>query len=134
MNEIKMKPCPCGKQQAYKVCCFPYITGSLNALNAEALMRSRYSAFVLCEWDYLLKTHRGHELDQTLKSDLQSQQVEWIKLTIHETKKGLPKDKVGYVKFTAEYIDSSGRHGAMTEYSRFVKKRKIWLYDGVEEV
>ena len=61
----KPESCPCGRRDrrdapmAYSMCCGRYIedaTGATPAPDAEALMRSRYSAFVRERADYLLAT------------------------------------------------------------------------------
>ena len=57
-------PCPCGragtsgKPLAFAKCCGPYLDDFENspAPDAESLMRSRYSAFVLGRIDYLQST------------------------------------------------------------------------------
>jgi len=43
---LPVAACPCGSGTAYAACCEPMHQGA-PALTAEALMRSRYSAFVL---------------------------------------------------------------------------------------
>ena len=48
--------CPCGSGRAFELCCEPYLLGRLPAPTAEALMRSRYTAYALCSIDYLYKT------------------------------------------------------------------------------
>ena len=50
------QPCPCGGG-SYGRCCAPMHRGERQAPTAEQLMRSRYSAFVRGEVDYLLATH-----------------------------------------------------------------------------
>ena len=49
--------CPCRQtsddKRAYKDCCAPYIEQDQPAPTAEALMRSRYSAFAVENIDYL---------------------------------------------------------------------------------
>src|SRR5512139_1238531 len=52
------QPCPCGSGNAYERCCGRYHAGPahLRAPSPEALMRSRYSAYVLGLTDYLLAT------------------------------------------------------------------------------
>ena len=59
MTADALKPCPCGSTQTYAVCCGRWHTehatsGKLTAPAPEALMRSRYSAFVLDLRPYLL--------------------------------------------------------------------------------
>lgn len=54
-------PCPCCSGQRYRECCAPYHRGEAEPPHAEALMRSRYSAFALREVGYLWKTlHPEH--------------------------------------------------------------------------
>jgi SEC-C motif-containing protein len=54
--------CPCGRSDAkgrvfpFAQCCGPFLSGAQHAPDAEALMRSRYTAFVLQEAGYLLAT------------------------------------------------------------------------------
>ncbi|HEX5804075.1 MAG TPA: YchJ family metal-binding protein, partial [Azospira sp.] len=45
-------PCPCGSDQPYARCCGRWHAGE-PAPSAEALMRSRYAAYVLGLSDYL---------------------------------------------------------------------------------
>jgi SEC-C motif-containing protein len=42
-----MQTCPCGSQKPFSDCCEPYVSGAEAAPTAEALMRSRYSAYVV---------------------------------------------------------------------------------------
>ncbi|MDQ6967588.1 MAG: YchJ family metal-binding protein, partial [Mariprofundaceae bacterium] len=51
----KPKTCPCGSNKPFASCCRPIIAND-SASTAEQLMRSRYSAFVLGDAEYLLKT------------------------------------------------------------------------------
>ena len=58
-----MSACPCGhsidgKRWSYELCCGPLHRRQAHAPTAEALMRSRFSAFSLGHVDYLLATHR----------------------------------------------------------------------------
>jgi SEC-C motif domain protein len=56
-----MELCPCGTGLAYSECCEPIIKGQRPAGTAEALMRSRYSAYVKVETDYIFEsTHPKH--------------------------------------------------------------------------
>ena len=43
--------CPCGSGLDYGLCCGQYISGAKDAPTAEALMRSRYTAYVVHEID-----------------------------------------------------------------------------------
>jgi SEC-C motif domain protein len=48
--------CPCHSKRPYGDCCRPYHRGELEAPSAEALMRSRFSAFALGLGAYLVRT------------------------------------------------------------------------------
>ena len=63
-------PCPCGHPAAYAACCGRYHAGALHlsAPTAEALMRSRYSAFVLGLNDYLLATWHASTRPEKLRN------------------------------------------------------------------
>lgn len=75
-----MTECPCGSGKAYAQCCQRYHNGEA-APNAEALMRSRYAAFVLELEPYLLATwHADSRPDQL---DLQEPpKPKWIGLQV----------------------------------------------------
>lgn len=124
-----MNICPCGTGELYCNCCEPLHKGASRAINAEQLMRSRYSAFVTKNVDYLVKTHdkktRPKHLKQELLQSISS--IKWLRLEIHHTTKGLPNDKEGYVHFTAHYSEN-GRIGNMEELSHFTKRKGVWYY------
>ncbi|MHB0828541.1 MAG: YchJ family protein [Schaalia turicensis] len=48
-------PCTCGSGIAFRACCSPILDGE-PAPTAEALMRSRYSAFVLGNENHLFRS------------------------------------------------------------------------------
>ena len=58
MKTPDLRPCPCGLPAAYTACCGRWHAGPLHlqAPDAPALMRSRYTAYVLQRGDYLLDT------------------------------------------------------------------------------
>ena len=66
-----MSDCPCGSNRSYDECCAPLINGERQADTAEALMRSRYSAYVKQNIPYLGETlhpkHR-HVFDESFSS------------------------------------------------------------------
>ncbi len=113
--------CPCGSGNRYAECCAPLHRGERTAAKAEALMRSRYSAFVLKNDDYLLATwhpsSRPHDLD--LSRDV----TRWQRLQIIACDQGLEGDSVGYVEFAAFYDG-----GQLHERSRFLREEGRWFY------
>lgn len=80
--------CYCGSPKAFETCCGPLIGGERFAADAEALMRSRYSAYVVGAGAYLVATtvpqHRVAE-DAALISEHASQ-TRWLRLDVLETK------------------------------------------------
>ena len=123
-----MQICPCGSSN-YANCCEPFHNASQLAPTAEALMRSRYSAYVLQNADYLLATWFKNTRPKQL--DFSNDTVIWQKLEILHTKKGGAKDEKGRVEFNAFYVEKGETH-LMHEVSRFKKVAGRWFYvDGV---
>ena len=117
--------CPCGSQQKYAICCQPAHQG-IPAKTAEALMRSRYSAFVLGLQDYLLAS--WHSSTRPLKEDLHlNKKAKWLGLKIIETTKGQEGDVIGTVKFIARY-KINGKATRIEENSEFVFENGRWYY------
>lgn len=121
--------CPCGSGRGYDACCGGYHRGT-PAPTAEALMRSRYSAFVLGDEAYLLET--WHPSTRPARVGLDPR-LRWTGLSIQRIIDGTPFHTSGTVRFTAGF-ESGGRAGALTETSHFVSEAGRWLYvDGVVE-
>ncbi|MGC3998004.1 MAG: YchJ family metal-binding protein [Anaeromyxobacter sp.] len=121
------EPCPCGGAR-YVACCGPRHDGSRPAETAEALMRSRYSAFARCLPDYLLSTHDAPATAAERQAiEAAARSVTWLGLTVHRTEAGGPGDDQGVVEFTARSRDSRYRY-TLRERSRFRKVGGRWLY------
>ena len=121
--------CVCGSGLDYGQCCFPYHLGEQLPTTAEALMRSRFTAYALRNTDYILKTWAGGV--QPDKIDFSKDPITWQLLEIVATKKGGSKDTKGTVEFKAFY-EQDGDERVLHELSRFVKVNGRWLYvDGV---
>jgi SEC-C motif-containing protein len=112
--------CPCGSDLPYAQCCQPYHAGHA-AATPEALMRSRYSAYVLGLLDYLLVTWHP----STAPGDLELDAVKWLGL---EVKAASSAGDAGVVEFVARYRDSNGRAQRLHEVSRFVREEGRWRY------
>ena len=95
-----------------------------SAETAEALMRSRYVAFVLGDANYLLATWHPANRPRSLEFDVEQR---WLGLRIKRTEKGLPGDDEGIVEFVARY-KIQGRGYRLHEVSRFIRERGKWLY------
>jgi SEC-C motif-containing protein len=94
------KPCPCGSGRPYAECCEPYITGAKNPPTAEALMRSRYSAYAEHAVDYIIDTciKNGKDDIDYEQTRNWSEQSKWLGLKIISVEKGGPADTEGAVE------------------------------------
>jgi SEC-C motif-containing protein len=118
--------CPCLSGDTYGVCCGPLHRGERTAPTAEALMRSRYSAFAVGDAGYLLATWHPRTRPATL--ELRPEQV-WRRLDVLATRAGGPFDDAGEVQFAASFRDAApGERGRLHELSRFVRDGGAWLY------
>lgn len=96
---------------------------------AEALMRSRFSAYALDKTAYIVSTWAGAV--QPEKIDFSKEKIGWTRLEIIGTKKGGVKDSKGVVEFKAFFVQD-GEENLLHEASRFIKTNGRWLYlDGV---
>jgi len=124
-----MKQCPCGSGNLYTECCEKYIRGREKAPTAEALMRSRYSAYVEHEVDYIINTcvRRGEEeIDYKSTSDW-SKESKWLGLKIISREKGGINDTKGTVEFEAVY-ERDGYKEIHHETGKFKKEKDQWVY------
>jgi SEC-C motif-containing protein len=122
--------CPCGRLDAkqrsvaYADCCGRFVDhfNEVPAPDAEHLMRSRYSAFVLERADYLLATWHSSTRPASLDFDVGAK---WLGLEVREHK--VAGADTAEVEFVARYrVD--GRAVRMHERSRFVREDGRWLY------
>jgi len=122
--------CPCGSNKTYNECCEPFISGTSFPPTAEALMRSRYSAYVKQAYDYVYDSYHSNTKQHfTLDAiEEQSEHIQWLGLKISETSKGKESDQKGIVNFTASYKMDDGQTRYLTERSHFVKDNGRWYY------
>ncbi|MFZ2197282.1 MAG: YchJ family protein [Thermodesulfovibrionales bacterium] len=124
-----MDTCPCGSELSYVECCEPVIKGVIAAATAEQLMRSRYSAYVKSEIDYLLTSlHPDQRKDFDPKSTRSwAESARWEKLEIIEAKHGGAEDAEGEVEFIATFLqdDKLMKHH---ELASFRKEEGKWYF------
>ncbi|WP_246221704.1 YchJ family protein [Marichromatium bheemlicum] len=117
--------CPCGSARPLAACCGRYLSGRAHAATAAALMRSRYTAFVLGAEDYLRATwHPAHCPADLAPGDPPPR---WLGLRILATTAGGPDDDQGMVEFVARY-KVGGRAHRLHERSRFARLEGRWVY------
>jgi len=120
-----MPPCPCGHPDGYARCCGPLHAGAV-AATAEALMRSRYSAYVLGREDYLLATwYPSTRPDPPLLAAQHPAQA-WLGLDVRAHR--IIDDDHAIVEFVARYRLGGGPARRLQETSRFVREAQRWYY------
>ncbi len=115
--------CYCGATLSYQSCCEPLHKGS-PAPHAEALMRSRYSAFVLQLEPYLLSS--WHKSKRPKQLDLEeAPHCQWMGLVVKQHT--IIDAHHATVAFSAQYRINHQVH-VMHETSRFVQENGHWYY------
>ena len=120
-------PCPCGRLGAGRrplalaECCGPWLAGA-PAPDAERLMRSRYSAFVLGDESHLLAT--WHASTRPARAEAEPG-ARWLGLEVRDHR-AVDADHAE-VEFVARYR-LAGRGVRLHERSRFVREGGRWFY------
>jgi SEC-C motif-containing protein len=132
LRSVVTANCPCGSGMAYPACCGRYHRG-LPAPTAEALMRARYSAYVLYDNAFIAATWhaRTREAGMQAIGDEQGGQdghgtrdTRWLGL---EVRSFVPSGDTASVEFVARY-KQGGRAHRLHEISRFVREAGLWWY------
>lgn len=125
-----MSDCPCCSGKAYAECCEPFLLGVRQPSTAEALMRSRYTAYVRANLDYIYESSGPavrKEFDHA-STQRWAEQAEWHGLEILRVEAGGDQDECGVVEFVAHYTigESKCDHH---EVATFVRQRGIWKFE-----
>ena len=121
-------PCPCGPPADYDHCCGAlhqaFAEGrGLSAATPEALMRSRYAAFVMDLRDYLLAS--WHASTRPAAIEPPEPGLKWLGLEVKRA--ALQDADHGTVEFVAR-SKLAGRAWRLHETSRFVREDGAWFY------
>lgn len=129
-NEQKIK-CNCDSGVLYDNCCAIAHSNISLVKTAEQLMRSRYTAYVLANIDYLMQSHHSSTRPIREKQEIVdwTTSVDWIKLEVLNATHGLESDEKGTVEFKAYFKDKEGEQ-VLHENSKFVKENNHWVYLG----
>ncbi|MCB2181200.1 MAG: DUF89 family protein [Desulfobulbaceae bacterium] len=122
-----MKPntlCPCQSGKTFSSCCQPLLTNAENARSAESLMRSRYTAYVIKNTDYLLATWHSSSRPKSIN---RATIPDWQSLEIVQSSQGRRNDNTGIVEFKASAL-MEGRLVTLHEESHFIKENNKWFY------
>lgn len=131
--------CPCGSGKTYEECCKVFLDGAAWPSDPEQMVRARYSAYVVHNWQFLVDTHLPSEENPALTVDELEERagdIEWHGLNIvgsgvcgddEEEERGNP-----YVDFYAYYyLGNSMRQ--IGEHSYFTTRDdKLYYTYGVE--
>lgn len=124
-----MSLCPCGSGLSLADCCQPVLTDVRQAKTAEALMRARYTAYVLRELPFIMNTThpdgRGDSDEAAMRA--WSEQATWQGLEIVGTEAGQADDNKGKVEFKARYT-MGGVAQLHHELADFQKQDGQWYF------
>ena len=118
--------CPCCSKLKFTDCCGLYIEGGKTPPNAEALMRSRYTAYTLADMAYISKTMRGKPalgFNQDEARDW-AQNVTWVDL---EVIRADGEENKAFVEFIATLIEKK-KVKRIHEISEFECDQNVWIY------
>jgi SEC-C motif domain protein len=87
-------------------------------------MRSRFSAFVVRDADYLIRS--WHPATRPARVDFDPG-LRWERLVVLGSTDGGPFNTEGTVEFRAHYTQD-GQEGRLREVSRFVRHEGAWVY------
>ena len=118
--------CPCGSGVLYGACCRPLLRSQVEAPTAESLMRSRYTAYVRRDSEYVLRT--WHATTRPEDTDPAGDDAAWRGLEVLNVVDGRAHDDAGIVSFAAHFEEPSGAIGTLRETSRFVREDGLWFY------
>ena len=120
--------CPCGSGRNVDTCCGPILAGT-PALTAEALMRSRYTAFVQGDIKYIVRTQALKKWDAAERSATSNNYnlVEWVRLEVLQIARGGLRDDTGVVEFAAHF-KQNGAEMIHRERSNFRRDDGLWVY------
>lgn len=125
--EHRLNLCPCCSGLDYQACCGPIIAGA-PAATAEALMRSRYSAFATRQLDYIELTQSSEISAKFGRTDIarMADECEWTGLQIVG---GSERGDAAEVEFVARFRQDN-REMLHAERSQFRREHGRWLYVG----
>lgn len=116
--------CPCDRGADYTHCCGPLHRGEA-AADAQALMRSRYSAYALGLEDYLLASwHPDTRPDAASAGG--DDAPRWLGLTVRRFEQTDADHAL--VEFVARCRVGGGSAQRLHEVSRFVRENGRWYY------
>ncbi|MEG2173545.1 MAG: YchJ family protein [Desulfovibrionaceae bacterium] len=127
--------CPCGSPLPYEDCCAPYISGQKHAPTVETLVRSRYTAFCLHEFAYLVETtHPDFREDLSVETIAEgTERVKWLRLDLGESSVSQRENGEEFEQISfAAYYEQDGVPHQLSETSFFKREDdRLYYVDGV---
>ena len=117
--------CYCGDEKNYEACCGRFHSGAELAGNAEVLMRSRYSAYVVMQESYLLATWHVNTRPQTIDF-FDHEKTKWLGLEIKHHR--IIDANNAQVEFVAHYKTGGQPVVRLHEISDFIFEEGRWFY------
>lgn len=123
-----MTRCYCCSNKSFTECCEPFIKKQLLPQIPEQLMRSRYTAHVLGDIDYIKATMKGPALAEFNENETTDwiRHVEWMGLQIISSTT-TDNDTVGFVDFITVTRHCNHLEN-FREISEFRKEDDRWYY------
>ncbi|MEP2653685.1 MAG: YchJ family metal-binding protein [Paraglaciecola sp.] len=120
------KNCFCCSNIAFEYCCKPILTEVKKAANSEALMRSRFTAYVLKDYAYILDTYAKKPRQNLSIQELaqSAENTQWLSLQVIGHSANLVTSQV---EFKAFYKIGECFY-VLHELSDFVLEDEKWRY------
>jgi SEC-C motif-containing protein len=121
--------CPCHSKKVYAQCCEPYLLEQLIPLTAEALMRSRYTAYTQANIAYIQATMRGKAAEgyDPVSAEQWAKSAKWKELKVKRAFFHPSSAAHAFVEFVASY-KINGRLQKIQELSEFEQREGRWYY------
>ncbi|AUC88737.1 MAG: zinc chelation protein SecC [Alteromonas sp.] len=119
--------CFCCSTSSYEHCCAPFISGTDSPQTAEQLMRSRFTAYAIKQYDYVRDTYSEEKRQGITSENLESSAsgAHWFALKVHTSTHSKPSSDT--VEFTAYYFENKHLF-QLHETSRFIIEGGLWRY------
>jgi len=118
--------CMCDSGKAFETCCSPYLQYLKIVPTAEALMRSRYTAYARHDVNYLLLTWHISTRPNSIDFE-ESSSLQWFRLEVVKHYQDSVDVNKAVVEFIAFY-KMNGRAYRLHETSFFYKQEDRWYY------
>ncbi|ABD90073.1 YchJ family protein [Rhodopseudomonas palustris] len=119
--------CLCCADKPFDQCCGPLLAGTTPAATPEALMRSRYAAYVRKDFDYILNSTDPQVRDE-LDHDANRAWMDGSTFTGLDILSSSQQGSRGEVEFIAWFRQGTGPEQKHHERSEFRKHRGRWFF------